>query len=329
MDFNTRIKDRIHGMLAGVAIGDALGMPVETMSRKDIALLNGGTGVTGYMQPVQTRISDTKVLKLGDTTDDWQLTRAVAVSLTLRKAFDISHQAEVHLKELDNSTFGWGKGTVRSLAEIKAGTRKAGEEPLWSQPGKGCGNGVLMKVSPLAAVGVMTDSDMTGRVLSLGKLTHPDVRARIAAVVIERYLERALLDIPNYRDSFLEHLQLVRFVEELLLVDSPLCHFLSNYLRQVDYSGGIDSLIKTSGVGFTAWETAGFSIGVYSRHQEDFSTAVLEAVNAGGDTDTNASIVGALVGARIGYSRIPDCWKSIPVMQEVEQVSKDLWAAFA
>ncbi len=44
------------------------------------------------------------------------------------------------------------------------------------------------------------------------------------------------------------------------------------------------------------------------RHQADFPSAVREIIAAGGDTDTTAAILGAIIGARVGEAGIPDEW---------------------
>ena len=51
-----------------------------------------------------------------------------------------------------------------------------------------------------------------------------------------------------------------------------------------------------------------FVIGTFLRHMDDFAGGITEAVNAGGDTDTNAAIVGSLIGARVGMDGIPSEW---------------------
>jgi ADP-ribosyl-[dinitrogen reductase] hydrolase len=45
-------------------------------------------------------------------------------------------------------------------------------------------------------------------------------------------------------------------------------------------------------------------------HQDDYRAAVIAAVRLGGDTDTTAAIVGAIVGARVGKEGIPADWIS-------------------
>ena len=42
----------------------------------------------------------------------------------------------------------------------------------------------------------------------------------------------------------------------------------------------------------------------------DFREGVLEAINAGGDTDTHGAIVGSLIGAHLGLEGIPEQWRN-------------------
>ena len=79
-----KLHDRILGVYAGVSFGDAFGMPYETMKQVDIMKQNDGQGALYYADPVQTRNDDTKDMKLGDTTDDWQLTQAGLICITKR-----------------------------------------------------------------------------------------------------------------------------------------------------------------------------------------------------------------------------------------------------
>ena len=40
----------------------------------------------------------------------------------------------------------------------------------------------------------------------------------------------------------------------------------------------------------------------------DFRTALQAIIAAGGDTDTNGAVAGALMGARMGYAALPETW---------------------
>ncbi|HEX3597745.1 MAG TPA: ADP-ribosylglycohydrolase family protein, partial [Polyangiaceae bacterium] len=61
-------------------------------------------------------------------------------------------------------------------------------------------------------------------------------------------------------------------------------------------------------LGWAAHEAIAAATYVYVRHPDDFRAAVLEAANTPGDSDTIATLVGALVGARCGANAIPPEW---------------------
>src|SRR5690606_9819614 len=45
-------------------------------------------------------------------------------------------------------------------------------------------------------------------------------------------------------------------------------------------------------------------------HHTSVEDALVDAVNRGGDTDTNAAVTGALMGARYGINAVPARWRS-------------------
>ncbi len=69
----------------------------------------------------------------------------------------------------------------------------------------------------------------------------------------------------------------------------------------------IDRLKATTSVAVAAVVTA---LWLAARYRDDYRRAILEAINAGGDTDTVAAIVGAVVGASVGLSGIPAEWRA-------------------
>lgn len=327
---------KIQGCLMGVAIGDALGMPVETMKHDEIMKLNGGTGVTGFMEPFQTRVKDTAGLKAGATTDDWQLTRAVATSIIrCDGVFSARDCAQAHVEELNKSLFGWGGTTQRAIEDIRDAKRVIGRDLLPpAEPGKGCGNGVIMKVAPMAIAEYIQrrhDSSIWNfwdKVMSLGAITHPDVRASISACAVGSFIMIALENPPLQQEEG------IRVLDGLIATLRAPEDFRDMTTERVTdvllkISGSLtnaQSLRERVGCGFHAPQTAGFSIGTFLRHPTDFRTGVLEAVNAGGDTDTNASVVGALIGANVGLDGIPEEWQNFnPDFQEALEIGQQFY----
>ena len=59
----------------------------------------------------------------------------------------------------------------------------------------------------------------------------------------------------------------------------------------------------------------------------DFETALRQVVEAGGDTDTNGAVVGAVLGARYGASAIPQRWLDcVPQRERIERLGDELLA---
>ena len=57
----------------------------------------------------------------------------------------------------------------------------------------------------------------------------------------------------------------------------------------------------------------------------DFEEALEEVMTAGGDTDTNGAVAGAVLGARYGYEHIPAEWLDcVPEPDRLERLARDL-----
>ncbi|MEK7641461.1 MAG: ADP-ribosylglycohydrolase family protein [Patescibacteria group bacterium] len=308
------VPSRIQGCLLGVAIGDALGMPVETMSHDRIMEATKGIGIDRFIEPINRR-DWTKGMKAGATTDDWQLTRAVLTSLIRTQGvFSVADCAAEHVRESSQSLFGWGKTTQGAIDAIKRGERDPEKDPLPPAPvGGGCGNGIVMKVAPVAIANFLRQKDhkdLWRDVKTLGSITHPDILASVSAfavaVMLCKVLQPGILSAGQVGFLFEQMLAVVINLEK----EEKIPPHVSNRLLKIpDFWNDAGYLRKGVGCGFYAIDTAAFAIGTFLRHTNSFRQGVLEAVNAGGDTDTNASVVGALIGANVGLEGIPDEWK--------------------
>jgi ADP-ribosylglycohydrolase len=314
------MKDRIRGCLVGLAVGDALGMPVETMSPSAIRLATNGHGVNGYLAPIQRRIEDTRGLPPGSWTDDTQLTLAVARSLVRANGFDLRDQADELVSEWRRTTFGWGGTTAHSARELDERRRLPDDPaPMPIKPGDGCGNGVAMRISPLAvwcyAVRDLTETEpFLTWTMRLGLMTHGDPRASLAAIAIGTAVGAALhlpeRRVPAENVRFAVYRLVDRFVrlaEERWANYRPSSELLSERLRVAERHLADPLLLRRAvGTGCFALQSVPFAIGTFLRRPYSFRAAVLEAVNAGGDADTTASMVGAMCGATVGLGGIPE-----------------------
>ena len=53
-----------------------------------------------------------------------------------------------------------------------------------------------------------------------------------------------------------------------------------------------------------------FCLWVAARHLDDYQSAIVNAIRAGGDIDTNAAIVGGIVALAVGIDAIPKDWRA-------------------
>jgi ADP-ribosylglycohydrolase len=312
----------MRGTLLGVAIGDALGMPVETWTRPYIMSLGDGRGITDFIDPTATRIKYAKPLEAGDTTDDWQLTEVVAESLIAKNGhFDLETLVEKHLEAFSQSTFGWGGTTKKALLELRDRKRPYNVRAPSYGPNTGLGNGIMMKVAPLAIANYRSRSTDGGQaklwseVMALARITHADDRAGIAAYIVAESIlwsyDRAIKTLSD-KEEFLQHLYDCAVYAESF--DAPPDGWMDGFSDKIS-----DVIRKVRNVWrylkleslrplFNALSTLEFCLLVFLRYPRDFETGLCEIVNCGGDTDTQAAILGSIIGAQVGDVGIPRRW---------------------
>ena len=91
-------------------------------------------------------------------------------------------------------------------------------------------------------------------------------------------------------------------------------------------------MAEVLGTGICAHDSVPIAIYCALRHPGHFDRTIHEAVFAGGDTDTIASMAGAVAGALAGQQAIPQRWIEAVrddrySTSEIEAVADRLWAA--
>jgi len=332
---NPSLFNRIRGCLVGVAIGDALGMPWETCSHDEILEMTNGVGVVDLQDlPAARKVNDPRGIPLGHTTDDWQLTQAVATSLVRSRGFHLFDQVAAHIEAYEVSTKGWGGSTRQAIAEFKQWFDSRGREgrrpdvPANPGPGRGEGNGVLMKLAPLVCVAALErakektkDANTEALRTNMAKLvqmTHnEDISVDFACAFLAVLEGR--IESPKWSN--------LRPLVNQTEVRATLDHLFGTGSEQ--HSPTIDEIRSRCGTSFLATESAAYGLSLLVFSGQDFRSAVLAAINGGGDTDTNASIVGALVGANLGFEAIPKEWiAAVPDASRALDVADQLIATF-
>ena len=347
------LLSRVQGCLMGVAIGDAMGMPVEMMTPEEIKEKVPGGQVTGFIDSIQRKIKDTQEYKAGTTTDDWQLTKVVAESLIRCEGYDQTDMTMAHIRALESTVMGWGTSTRVGIEQVRdyydsRGTKgrhpsRAPEATVNSKGiSRGCGNGVAMKVMPIALAYALDygtgayfgfEWDVVPQIKNLGKLTHPDVRSWSTAVALSYLLMTSLLKdqiIGGLTDEEMlnDCIGMVRRVEKIN-DGTGFASYLEKLKDRDLLFGPIEKLREVIGTSCFAPESVCFAIAVYLRNKNDFRAGILEAVNSGGDSDSTASMAGALIGSVVGLDGIPEEWRNFtPTFLEAAELGQELLDTF-
>jgi len=335
-------RARFRGCLLGGAVGDALGAPVEFLSREAILERFGPDGISAYA-PAYGR--------LGAVTDDTQMTLFTAEGLIrswvrgslkgittevgvtarayLRWLLTQSERPR-HLVDLADEEQGWlfqqpdlhhrrgpGETSLSALEEMEF----LGDSPARNDS-KGCG--AVMRMAPaglfVASVGQGVDADAAFELgTDLSAITHGHPTGALAggafAVLILELARGATLAeaLTTAQRSLIER---THHEETLLALKSA--RLLAD--QGVDHP----SAIRQLGEGWVAEEA--LAISVYcALVADDFKHGVMLAVNHDGDSDSTGSITGNLLGVSHGVDAIPSEWlNELELREVIEEVADDL-----
>ena len=275
------IKDRIAGCLWGQAIGDALGLGTEFMSRDEV-LHNYPEGLSNYSQIGEG---------FGRWTDDTDMMLCIARAIIADK--DVKPKAVVHnFKEWYKSSpvdIGVTTAKILSLYEYEDSPFEVARM-MWERSGKNnAGNGGVMRTS---VVGLWNEN-VAANAEKICRLTHADPRCVGSCVIISE-----LIDSLVWQDKELSF-------EELLQIGEQYDGRIKPYLETAR-NGKLEDfeLDDEQTMGYTL-KTIGSAVWCLY-HVENFVEGLLKVVNAGGDADTNAAVACAVLGAKYGKKGIPE-----------------------
>lgn len=169
------------------------------------------------------------------------------------------------------------------------------------------GNGPAMRV---ALIGVCHGDDpprMRALVRAATRITHTDPKAEHGALAVALAAHLAASGAAIEPTDYARRLRALLGDEgsELCGLVDDAVHSLASNETAADYTarhGGKD------GVSGYILHTVPAALHVWLAYPDDYRSAVVTTIRLGGDSDTAAAIVGALVGARVGKEGIPAEW---------------------
>jgi poly(ADP-ribose) glycohydrolase ARH3 len=237
-------------------------------------------------------------------TDDTHMTIGIAESLVECHGFDGAHMANCFIKNYRKEPWrGYGPGPPKVFRLIESG------QP-WDKaaglvyPGGSFGNGSAMRVAPVGLL-FWEEQVRLREVSSRSSLiTHSHPLGIEGAVLQASAIALAVAassEVPLDSRSFLSRL-LAEATEEvyrdkLIKMESLLEHPENR-----------SEVVYQLGNGIEAFNSVPTAIFAFLSHPQDFHSAIIYAISLGGDTDTIASMAGAISGAYLGIPAIPVNW---------------------
>lgn len=310
---------RVEGSLLGFAVGDALGVPAEFMSRSELRL-----------DPVEEmRAGGAHKQPAGTWSDDTSMTLCVMDSL-MEKGIDYADQMHRFSDWLWNASntahgevFDVGGTTKSAIFKFVKGTPplQCGETADYT-----CGNGSLMRILPIALyiVGQYGTCDMDDRAAEIihhaSKCTHAHIRCKMACGIYCEVVFQLCAD--GYLSNAVTHA-----IHSALSYYERKPEFAEVYhefeiLKNIESKN--ESQIGSSGYVLDTLQAALWCL----LNTSSYAECVLKAVNLGEDTDTTAAVAGGLAGLWYGAQAIPKDWaEATAKYSELQQRSKRFFSA--
>ena len=282
------IRDKMLGCLYGQAIGDALGLGSEFMS-KDEVIKNYPDGLNNYGQITQDahRCRWAK----GAWTDDTDMMLCILEGFEGVK-FDLHHVASNFKDWFDGTPMGIGSHTYKVLCMGDYVEQPEMCSKLWWDLSRqqSAANGALMRTSVVG----LAKYDAEKQAEDLCKLTHYDPRCVGSCVIATAIIHNIV-----WNDTLLSYEQIRDIAQRY---DDRIIEWVDKAYKSNDIS--MLDLEETYSIGYTL-RTISAALWCYW-HAESFEEGLLAVVNEGGDADTNGAISCAIIGAKFGFSSIPE-----------------------
>lgn len=263
------LRSRITGAMLGMAVGDALGAPVEFMTPGEISAkygtlkeLVGG----GWLR-----------LKPGQVTDDTEMSLCIARALCRAGTWDLGSIAEEFAAWLRTKPIDVGDTCRRGIRNYMLHGQLESPTNQWD-----AGNGALMRMVPVAIFTWGSDELLERYAVEQGHLTHNHPLSDAACICYGKLLHLSFDGRSKSR---------LRREIEAMTTNHPVYCF-------EPYRG------LATGYVVDTFQT----VCHYFFRSRDFEECLTATVNQGGDADTTGAIIGGLAGAYYGMESIPKRW---------------------
>ena len=302
------VRDRAVGALTGLAIGDALGMPTQSLPRGTIASRYGGL-IDGF-HPGPPDHPLAAGLSAGTVTDDTE--QAVILARLV-----IAGQGAVEPGSLATALLAW-EDSMRargSLDLLGPSTRRALDALLaGADPGEtgrtGTTNGAAMRITPVGVATVSADLDLLiDRVVAASRVSH-DTGVALAGAAAVAAAVSAGLDGAAVPEAIGVAVRAARRASArghwVAAADvAARITWATGLVRSLAPDQVLDLVYRLVGTSLATQESVPAAFAIAAACPGDAWLACRMAASVGGDCDTIAAITGAICGACLGADAFP------------------------
>lgn len=323
--------DRVRGCLLGLAVGDALGAPLEGLSSQQIKSHYGR--VKNYVDGVQAWKRKPYRWRLrGLYTDDTQQALALCDVLLEHGRADQERLAELYmsLATPKGAFVGAHRGIGRSFRQVLAALERG--VPAHQAGQSGAGIGAAMRIAPVPLFFGQDTDGLFESAISASLITHRDIRSLSGALAVAHAIRRLIAGEPRDPSLLLwiasdlvkdedriaaDHGETVIKIREHArclpraiahaesVLDQPRDRALNALVDEANRHGAEPSCRKpTQGFPPACIPTCLYLL----LTTDSFEEAISDVINLGGDADTAGAILGAMAGAYYGVDGIPKRW---------------------
>ena len=289
------ILSRGQGCLLGQLAGDALGSQVEFLDPMTIR--------NRYPRGIrQMQDGGTWDLIAGQPTDDSELALLLARSIVDNNQYDPEKVAEAyHYWYHDSDPFDVGRTTSQAMQAVTEDDVKQGfaaEAMRRHASHESQANGSLMRISPLAIHAYRSaPDDLWSMAVTESSLTHPNPVCQQCCALFCLAIAHAISRGAGAKDVY---------------------EYALGFAIRKDVDPSVLKALRDAGterpdtMTKSGWVLIAFQNAFYQLlHSNTLEAGIIDTVLQGGDTDTNAAIAGALLGALLGRDAVPPDWRRL------------------
>ena len=294
--------DRARGVLLGLAVGNLLGLPVEGASQASIRQ-SYPDGVSEIDPRERQRPMDDDLAQAVDL--------AEALAYDPDPALGFADRV-VRWRSENGRGIGIMTSTVIDYLEVGLGVPGAAKA-FWRERGspETQPNGALMRCAPVALRYAFEPNRLIEQTAATCAVTHFAPGAQWSCIVVNAAIAMLLRGRTPSRDDLLLAVTQDGAPAELIAWMLAIPEVIDRRIAEE----------RVSGHTYLCMQAALWCLDT----DDSLEAALIRIVNAGGDTDTNAAVAGAVLGARYGASAIPQRWlECVPQRERIEGLVRAL-----